>query len=68
MLVDPTAAFDPNAVGQRLLDQAYRLLAALPLLALSVLVILLAWWVGGWIARRRLFDARAHPNPFLRGG
>lgn len=66
MLAAPTAAFNLHAVGQRLLDQGYRLLAALPLLALSILVILLAWWVGGWIVRRRLFDARAHPNPFLR--
>lgn len=66
MLVAPTAAFDPHAVGQRLLDQGYRLLTAIPLLALSVLVILLAWWLGGWIGRRRLFDTRDHPNPFLR--
>jgi small conductance mechanosensitive channel len=66
MLVAPTAAFDLHAVAQRLLDQGYRLLAALPLLVLSLLVILLAWWVGGWIARRRLFETRAHTNPFLR--
>ena len=66
MLVAPSAAFDPHAVVQRLLDQGYRLLAALPLLALSLLVVVLAWWLGGWISRRRLFDARAHSNPFLR--
>ncbi len=66
MLVAPTTAFNLDAVGQRLLDQGYRLLGALPLLALSMLAILLAWWLGGWIGRRRLFDASAHANPFLR--
>lgn len=55
-----------DAVGQRLLDQGYRLLAALPLLALALLVVALAWWLGGWITRRHLFITHSYANPFLR--
>ncbi|HET6432690.1 mechanosensitive ion channel family protein [Dyella sp.] len=65
MLIAP-ANTHLDAVGQRLLDQGYRLLAALPLLALALLVIALAWWLGGWVTRRHLFTAHAYANPFLR--
>ncbi|WP_025163327.1 mechanosensitive ion channel family protein [Pseudomonas taeanensis] len=58
--------FDIDAVIQRLLEEAYSLLAALPLLALSVLVIWLAWMLGSWLSRRALLDRIARRNPFLR--
>lgn len=58
--------FNLSGVAQRLLDEAYRLLAALPLLVLSAIVIALAWWAGGWISRLTLFDRIAQRNPFLR--
>lgn len=56
--------FDLDAVGQRLLDEAYRLLATLPLLALSAVVIAIAWWLGGWMSRRA-FLRRTAGRPFL---
>ena len=58
--------FDLDVVAQRLLDEAYRLLAALPLLALALLVIALSWLIGGWLSRRSVLDHVARRNPFLR--
>ncbi|AND67846.1 hypothetical protein ATSB10_03920 [Dyella thiooxydans] len=55
-----------DAVGQRLLNEGYRLLAGLPLLALALLVVTLAWWLGGWVTRRHLFITHSYANPFLR--
>ncbi len=64
MQAAPQFNFDP--VVQRLLEEGYRLLAALPLLLLSVLVVWLAWVVGGWLSRRGLLDRIASRNAFLR--
>ncbi len=58
--------FDIDAVIQRLLEEAYSLLAALPLLVLSILVIWLAWVLGSWLSRRALLARIARRNPFLR--
>lgn len=66
MSIAPATHFDISSVAQRLLEQAYRLLAALPLLALALLVITAAWWIGGWISRRAVLDRIASRNPFLR--
>ncbi|MEX6503541.1 mechanosensitive ion channel family protein [Pseudomonas zhanjiangensis] len=57
---------DIDEVIQRLLNEAYGLLAALPLLALAVLVVWLAWLVGRWLSRRALLARLARRNPFLR--
>jgi small conductance mechanosensitive channel len=38
--------FDMSAVAQRLQEEAYRLLAALPLLLLALIVVWLAWLLG----------------------
>ncbi|MEO5595568.1 MAG: mechanosensitive ion channel family protein [Lysobacteraceae bacterium] len=62
----PLQQFDLAPVAHRLLEQGYRLLAALPLLLLSVLVIGVAWRVGGWISRRALLDRISSHNPFLQ--
>ncbi len=60
------AAFDIDRVGERLLDEAYGLLAALPLLLMALLVVWLAWLVGRWLARRSVLDRIGSRNPFLR--
>lgn len=53
-------------VLQRLLDEAYRLLAALPLLVLAVIVVWLAWAIARWLSRRAVLDRLVLRNPFLR--
>ena len=58
--------FDLDVVGERLLDQAYRLLGALPLFALALLVIWLGWLFGRWLSKRRVIERIASRNPFLR--
>ncbi|UTW06968.1 mechanosensitive ion channel family protein [Pseudomonas benzenivorans] len=58
--------FDIDAVIQRLLDEAYGLLSALPLLLLALLVVWLAWLVGRWLSQRTLLERLAKRNPFLR--
>ncbi|MDQ6647250.1 MAG: mechanosensitive ion channel family protein, partial [Pseudomonadota bacterium] len=57
--------FDISAVGYRLLDEAYRLLAALPLLMLALIIIWIAWMLGGWLSQRSLLNRVARRNPFL---
>lgn len=57
--------FEFDQVMQRLLDEAYRLLAALPLLLLAMLVVWLGWIVGRWLSRRALLDRVSRQNPFL---
>ncbi|MEZ5462068.1 mechanosensitive ion channel family protein [Dokdonella sp.] len=58
--------FDMAAVGQRLLDEAYRLIAALPLLLLALLIVWLAWHAGIWVSRRAWVARAARSNPFLQ--
>ncbi|WP_439859435.1 mechanosensitive ion channel family protein [Pseudomonas sp. MBLB4136] len=58
--------FDIDAVLRRLLDEAYGLLSALPLLVLALLVVWLAWLVGRWLSQRTLLERLARRNPFLR--
>lgn len=59
-------SFDPGEVGQRLRGELYRLAAEVPLLLLSLLVIWIAWLVGGWLSRREVLSHVAQRNPFLR--
>jgi len=59
-------AFDIDIALQRLQDEIYRLLAALPLVGLALLLIWLGWLVGGWVAQRSFFEHVARHNPFLR--
>ena len=58
--------FNMDAVLQRLLEECYSLIAALPLLVLALAVIAVFWLVGSWLARRQLLDLVAQRNPFLR--
>ncbi len=58
---------DLAPVVERLREEAYSLLAALPILALALVVIVTAWWLGRWLSRRTLLArAVARRNPFLR--
>ncbi|MEP7185183.1 MAG: mechanosensitive ion channel family protein [Rhodanobacter sp.] len=54
-----------SAVTQRLADEAYRLLAALPLLLLALVIVWIAWLLGSWLSRRSLLNRVARRNPFL---
>ncbi len=62
----PNPEFDFVPVVDRLQEQVYALIASLPLLALAIVVVALAWVIGGWLSRRALL-ARAvgRQNPFL---
>jgi small-conductance mechanosensitive channel len=57
--------FDLDAVLSRLLTQLYELLAALPMLVVALLIVVLGWSLGGWIARRGLLDRVSRRNPLL---
>lgn len=57
--------FDLSAVAQRLLEEAYRLLATLPLVLLGLVIVWLAWLLGSWLSRRPLLNRVAKRNPFL---
>jgi small conductance mechanosensitive channel len=58
--------FDMTAVFQRLLDEAYRVIAALPLLILALLIIWLAWLAGSWISQRAWVARASKSNPLLQ--
>ncbi len=62
----PNPTFDLDLVVQRLLNEAYGLLAALPLLALALLAVWLCWLLGRWLSNRALLDRVARHNPFMR--
>ncbi len=64
--MSPTTKLDMTPVIQRLLDELYGLLAALPLLLLAILVIAIAWAAGSWLSRRALLARVAQRNPFLQ--
>jgi small-conductance mechanosensitive channel len=61
-----TPAFNLDVVVQRLLGEAYGLIAALPLLALALVAVWVCWMIGGWLSRRTLLDRVAQRNPFMR--
>ncbi len=62
----PDHRFEMGVVLERLADQAERMLAALPLLALAVLVLIAAWFIGGWISHRAVLARVSKRNPFLQ--
>lgn len=64
MLVDEAELFHP--VMQRLIEEAHRLAVALPLFALALLVVWLAWRAGGWLSRRKTFARMSRDNPFVQ--
>ena len=58
--------FNFDTVLQRLLQEVYDLLAALPLLVVALLILWLTWMVGSWLSRRTVLDRVSNRNPFLR--
>ncbi len=58
--------FDFSPVVERLQTQTTNLIAGLPLLVIALLVIWLAWRIGGWLSHRASLDRVAQRNPFLR--
>jgi small-conductance mechanosensitive channel len=62
----PLPAFDIDIAVRSLQDESYRLLAELPLVVLALVLVWLGWLVGGWVARRGVFERVARHNPFLR--
>lgn len=58
--------FNMSAVFQRLLDEAYRLIAALPMLLVALLIVWIAWLVGRWISKRAWIGRASESNPFLQ--
>ncbi len=61
-----TPQFDMSPVFQRLLDESYRLIAALPMLLLALLIVWVAWLAGRWISQRAWIGRASKSNPFLQ--
>ena len=51
---------------ERLATEMQAWLAYLPLLAVALVVVLLAWLLGGWLSRRDLVGRVARRNPFMQ--
>lgn len=60
------SGFDFGALSQRLLEQLYSMLAILPLLALSILIVWFCARLGGWLSNRGMVDRLAKHNIFLK--
>lgn len=58
--------FDIDIVFRQLLAQLYKLLAMLPMLILAIVVVAMAWWIGGWLSRRAVLGRLSRHNPLLR--
>lgn len=59
-------SFDFTPVAERLLENAYRLLASLPLLLVAAVLVVAAAFMGSWLSRRAVFDRVSRRNPFLK--
>ena len=51
---------------ERLAEEMNALLGYLPLLAVALVVVLLAWLLGSWLSRRKLVGRIARRNPFMQ--
>lgn len=61
-----TPTFDFDLVVQRLLGEAYSLIASLPLFVLALLMVWVGWAIGSWLSRRTWLERVAQRNPFMR--
>ena len=61
----PTSPFDWRRVLSLMEDKGRQFLNALPLLIASIVIVIVAWWLGGWLGRRKLLQRRAASQPFL---
>jgi small conductance mechanosensitive channel len=62
----PDPRFDADAVFARLMEDVERWLAAAPLFVVGLVVILTAWFIGGWLSKRHALERVGKRNPFLR--
>ena len=58
--------FDLESALERLNAELNDLLAALPLFALALSCVAVAWLIGRWLSRRAVIDHFGNRNPFLR--
>lgn len=56
---------DLDRLFEHLMLETWQLLAWLPLLFIALLVVWLAWLVGGWLSRRAWLGRFSRRNPFL---
>ena len=61
-----TPTFDLDVVLSRLLEKVYALLSALPSVLLALLVVWLAWHLGGWLSQRTALQRITAHQPFLQ--
>lgn len=59
-----TAQLAPSL--ERLVEEMNAWLAWLPLLGVALVIVLLAWLLGGWLSRRALVGRLARNNPFMQ--
>jgi small conductance mechanosensitive channel len=55
-----------QAVYGQLVDRAYAFIAYLPLIAVAVLVVVVSWWLAGFLGRRDGIYERISPNRFVQ--
>ena len=51
---------------ERLKERLFRFVVNLPLLAVGIAILVLAWWFANWLSNRRWLYSRIQHNPFLR--
>ncbi|MEO6102824.1 MAG: mechanosensitive ion channel family protein [Pseudoxanthomonas sp.] len=57
---------DMAAISNRLFEKTQLMLGSLPLLAVAIVVVVLAWMLGGWLSRRDALSRVGSNNPFLQ--
>ncbi|MBW8366388.1 MAG: mechanosensitive ion channel family protein [Arenimonas sp.] len=58
-------SFEFAPIAERLFEEIYRLLAALPLLLVALVMVLAAGYLGGWLSRSAAVRRLSRSNPFL---
>ncbi|MCC6773993.1 MAG: mechanosensitive ion channel family protein [Gemmatimonadaceae bacterium] len=61
-----SSGVDLHVVTSRLTEKLYQMLAAVPMLAIAMLLVWATWKLGGWLSRRALLTRAVSRNPFLR--
>jgi len=65
LVIDTDVAVRLAPVLSLMEDKGRQFLNALPLLIASIVIVIVAWWLGGWLGRRKLLQRRAASQPFL---
>lgn len=61
-----TPGFDIHVITTRLTEKFTELLVALPMAVVALVLVWVAWLLGGWLSRRALLIRLAKRNPFLQ--